>query len=133
MKHKFTWKHSDMSEKVELQSTVDDTSHTKQDDDTQGTSASTKAAAVTMSRWRKTSFTVMTLLAYMFLNAGISMITPFFAIVVSFRMISQGIGQTSSCAQDIIVLSFITITLGIGQAHVHKISLCSVSVRSPWA
>ena len=99
MKHKATWKHSDMSEKIELQSEVDDTSHTEQDD-SQGTSPSTKAAAVTMSRWRKTSFTVVTLLAYMFMNAGISMITPFFAIVVSFS----------------------TITLSVGQAHVHKIS-----------
>ena len=111
MKNKFTWKHGDMSEKIELQSEVDDTSHTEQDDSPQGTSPSTKAAAVTMSRWRKTSFTVVTLLAYMFMNAGISMITPFFAIVVSFSMIA----------------------LGVGQAHVHKISLCSVSVRSPWA
>ena len=74
-----------MSEKIELQSEVDHTSHTHQDDspdDSQGTSPSTKAATVTMSRWRKISFTVMTLLAYMFLNAGISMITPFYAIVV---------------------------------------------------
>ena len=90
-----------MSEKIELQSNVDDTSHTEQDDSLQGTSPSTKAAAVTMSRWRKTSFTVVTLLAYMFMNAGISMITPFFAIVVSFS----------------------TITLGVGQAHVHRISI----------
>ena len=84
-----TWKHSDMSEKIELQPQGDDTSRTEQDDatdDTQGTSPSTKAAAVTMSRWKKISFTVMTLLAYMFLNAGISMITPFYAIVVSFSV-----------------------------------------------
>ena len=32
--------------------------------------------------------------------------------------------RTSSCAQDIIVVSMIT--LGVGQAHVHKISLWSV-------
>ena len=83
-----------MSEKIELQSeaNVDDTSHTEQDDSLQGTSPSTKAAAVTMSRWRKTSFTVTTLLAYMFMNAGISMITPFFAIVVSFSTITLGVG-----------------------------------------
>ena len=36
--------------------------------------------------------------------------------------------RTSSCAQDIIVFSFSMITLGVGQAHVHKISLCLVSV-----
>ena len=86
-----------MSEKIELQSAGDDTSRTEQDDttnDTQGTSPSTKAAAVTTSRWRKISFTVMTLLAYMFLNAGISMITPFFAIVVSFMRDHPG-GRTS--------------------------------------
>ena len=41
--------------------------------------------------------------------------------------------RTSSCAQDIVVVSFSTITLGVRQAHVHRISLCSVSVRSPWA
>ena len=39
--------------------------------------------------------------------------------------------RTSSCAQDIVVVSMIT--LGVGQAHVHKISLWSVSVQSPWA
>ena len=96
-----------MSEKIELQPAGDDTSRTEQDDtadDTQGTSPSTKAAAVTMSRWRKISFTVMTLLAYMFLNAGISMITPFFAIVVSF-MYDHPEGRTSSCAQDIDIIS----------------------------
>ena len=100
-----------MSEKIELQSEVDDTSHTEQDDSPQGTSPSTKAAAVTMSRWRKTSFTVTTLLAYMFMNAGISMITPFFAIVVSFSTITLGVGQAH------------VITLGVGQAHVHRISI----------
>ena len=91
-----------MSEKIELQPKGDDTSRTEKDDttdDAQKTSPSTKAAAVTMSRWRKISFTVMTLLAYMFLNAGISMITPFFAIVVSF-MCDHPEGRTSSCAQD---------------------------------
>jgi len=31
VKHKFTWKRSDMSEKIELQSKVDDTSHTEKD------------------------------------------------------------------------------------------------------
>ena len=96
-----------MSEKIELQPKVDDTSRTEQDDgrdDTQGTSTSTKPAAVTLSWWRKTSFTVMTLLAYMFLNAGISMITPFFAIVVSFVYDHPGC-RTSSCTQDTDIIS----------------------------
>ena len=85
-------KHSGMSEKTRLLPEKDHTSRTEQDDvnnDAQGTSPSTggtKATSVTMSQWRKLSFTVMTLLAYMFLNAGISMITPFYAIVVSFNV-----------------------------------------------
>ena len=85
-------KHSGMSEKTRLLPEKDHTSRTEQDDannDAQGTSPSTngtKATSVTMSRWRKISFTVMTLLAYMSLNAGISMITPFYAIVVSFNV-----------------------------------------------
>ena len=72
-----------MSEKIELQPEGDDTSRTEQDDttvDTQGTSPSTQ---VKFSRWRKISFTVVTLLAYLFLNAGVSLVTPFYAIVVS--------------------------------------------------
>ena len=76
-----------MSEKIELQPEGDDTvtSRTEQDDtdDAQESSPSTK---VTLSRWRKISFTVVTLLAYLFLNAGVSLVTPFYAIVVSFNV-----------------------------------------------
>lgn len=79
-----------MSEKIELQPEGYDISRTEQDggstDDTQETSPSTKVAAVTMSRWRTISFTVVTLLAYLFLNVGVSLITPFYAIVVSFSV-----------------------------------------------
>lgn len=72
-----------MSERIELQPEGYDISRTEQDDttdDTQGTSPNTE---MTFSRWRKISFTVVTLLAYLFLNAGVSLVTPFYAIVVS--------------------------------------------------
>ena len=75
-----------MSEKIELQPEGDDTSRTEQDDttvDTQGTSPNNE---VTFSPLRKISFTVVTLLAYLFLNAGVSLVTPFYAIVVSFNV-----------------------------------------------
>ena len=80
-----------MSEKIELQPEGYDTSRTEQAGggttaDTQETSPSTKVAAVTMSRWKTISFTVVTLLAYLFLNVGVSLITPFYAIVVSFNV-----------------------------------------------
>lgn len=38
---------------------------------------------VTTRRWKRVSITVTTLLGYAFLNAGISMISPFYPIVVS--------------------------------------------------
>ena len=48
-----------------------------------GTSHSAKGT-VTKSRWKKIFTTVATFLAALFLNAGISMIAPFYPIVVSF-------------------------------------------------
>ena len=59
----------------------------------QGTNSSTKKAAayVTVSWWKKIFTTVATLIAYMFLTAGISMIGPFYPIVVScIRCFSPG-------------------------------------------
>ena len=47
-----------------------------------GTSSSTKETAAP-SRWKKIFTTIATLIAYSFLNAGISMIAPFYPIVVS--------------------------------------------------
>ena len=41
------------------------------------------ASHVAMSQWKKTFTTVATLLAFAFLKAGISMISPFYPIVVS--------------------------------------------------
>lgn len=51
----------------------------------QGTNSNTKKAAayVTVSWWKKIFTTVATLIAYMFLTAGISMVAPFYPIVVS--------------------------------------------------
>ena len=75
-----------MSERIELQPEGDDISRTEQDDttdDPQGTSPNTE---VTFSRWRKISFTVVTLLAYLFLNAGVSLVAPFYAILWSVPM-----------------------------------------------
>ena len=62
-------------------------------DNGQGTNSSTKKAAayVTVSWWKKIFTTVATLIAYMFLTAGISMIAPFYPIVVScIRSFSPG-------------------------------------------
>ena len=42
------------------------------------------AAPAATNRWKKVMITVTTLLAYMFLNAGISMIGPFYPIEVSY-------------------------------------------------
>ena len=55
------------------------------DDAAAGTRTSTKGATAprTTSRWKTLFTTVATLIAYAFLNAGISMITPFYPIVVS--------------------------------------------------
>ena len=77
-----------MSEKIELQPEGDDTvtSRTEQDDTTDDAQESSPSTKVTLSRWRKISFTVVTLLAYLFLNAGVSLVTPFYAIVVSFNV-----------------------------------------------
>ena len=54
-------------------------------DNTQGTSSSSEGTTVevTTSRWMTVFTTVATLLSYSFLNAGISMIAPFYPIVVS--------------------------------------------------
>ena len=48
----------------------------------QGTSSSTEGTAAP-SKWTKIFTTIATLIAYAFLNAGISMIAPFYPIVVS--------------------------------------------------
>ena len=89
------------SEKIPLQAVLDckdaeDGSHTAhagplEPDDTtvtsQETSSSSKTAAApwptTKSRWKKMFTTVATLIAYAFLNAGISVIAVFYPIVVS--------------------------------------------------
>ena len=55
----------------------------------QGTSSSTAAP----SKWKKILTAVATLIAYAFLNAGISMIAPFYPIVVSCEFIDG-----SSCS-----------------------------------
>ena len=54
-------------------------------DNTQGTSSSSEVITVegTTSRWMTVFTTAATLLATSFLNAGISMIAPFYPIVVS--------------------------------------------------
>ena len=50
----------------------------------QGTSLNTKeTAAQSQWSWKKIFTTVATLIAYAFLNAGISMIAPFYPIAVS--------------------------------------------------
>ena len=46
---------------------------------------------VTTGRWKRVSITVTTLLGYAFLNAGISMISPFYPIVVSDRTYSMAL------------------------------------------
>ena len=43
------------------------------------------ALQVTTSRWKRVSITVTTMLSYAALNAAISMISPFYPIVVSFQ------------------------------------------------
>ena len=50
---------------------------------TQGAFSSTKGTAA-QCKWKKIFTTVATLIAYAILNAGISVIAPFYSIVVSF-------------------------------------------------
>ena len=62
-------------------------------DNEQGTNSNAKkpAAYVTVSWWKKIFTTVATLIAYMCLTTGISMIEPFYPIVVScIRCFSPG-------------------------------------------
>ena len=62
------------------------TTHTEPlepDDSAQTSTVKRAAAPVTRSRWKTIFTTVATLIAYAFLNAGISMIAPFYPIVVS--------------------------------------------------
>lgn len=46
---------------------------------------------VTTGRWKRVSITATTLLGYAFLNAGISMISPFYPTVVSDRTCSMAL------------------------------------------
>ena len=57
----------------------DDTADTTQD------SSKGKAPTVTVGRWKKLFIAVMSLIAFALLTTGISMITPFYPIVVSCR------------------------------------------------
>ena len=80
-------------EEVPLQTTdskeEEDGSHTTHTeplepfDSAQTTTVKEPAAPVTRSRWKTIFTTVATLIAYAFLNAGISMIAPFYPFVVS--------------------------------------------------
>ena len=55
----------------------DDTADTTQDN------SKGKAPTVTVGRWKKLFIAVMSLIAFALLTTGISMITPFYTIVVS--------------------------------------------------
>ena len=59
----------------------DDTMDSRQE--TSLTTIKGAASHVAMSRWKKIFTTVAALLAFAFLKAGISMISPFYPIVVS--------------------------------------------------
>ena len=70
------------SEEIPLQD-VD----SKQDLESQGQAASPsnkETAAPSRWSWKKTFTTVTTLVAYAFLNAGVSVVAPFYPIEVSF-------------------------------------------------
>ena len=86
-------------------------------DNTQGTSSSSEGTTVegTTSRWMTVFTTVATLLSNSFLNAGISMIAPFYPIVVS-------------CIPVVIINKALYIGGGTGghQGHVPPPSNCLV-------
>ena len=65
--------------KVENGSTLEQNNSTGTAQETQGTNA----VAATTSQWKKVPITVTTLITYIFLYAGVSMIAPFYPIEVS--------------------------------------------------
>ena len=68
--------HVTLTEPLEQADTTDNTQETS-------TSGEVTAGLVVKSRWETVFIAVTTLLAIAFLNAGISMIAPFYPIVVS--------------------------------------------------
>ena len=96
------------SEEVELEDHIRHTKHSQlleQDvtaDFRRGTSSSEKGT-VTKNRWKKIFTTVATFLTAVFLNSGISMIAPFYPIVVSFINSYKGKNEVShlSCIREI--------------------------------
>ena len=68
--------HVTLKEPLEQEDTADNTQETS-------TSGEVTAGLVAKSRWETVFTAVTTLLATAFLNAGISMIAPFYPIVVS--------------------------------------------------
>lgn len=67
-------------------------------------SAAAAAPAATTTRWKTVMITVTTLLAYMFLNAGISMIGPFYPIEVSYQVHVQRFSQLLSARKILFTL-----------------------------
>ena len=81
------------SEEIPLQAVDSEKVEDGKDLESQETSPSTKASKGTAApsgwSWKKIFTTVTTLIAYAFMNAGISVVAPFYPIVVSFVFIDH--------------------------------------------